>query len=95
MGSDRKNTEPLAELGNIVNQRSDVFSGHSGNNRDEGRRIMHRSIKDAIIHIEQAMLLLKHDEMYGRAEIIVILTLLDDVYQKLWRLERKEEGIEK
>lgn len=56
---------------------------------------MHRSIKDAIIHIEQAMLLLKHDEMYGRAEIIVILTLLDDVYQKLWRLERKEEGIEK
>jgi hypothetical protein len=91
MGSDRKNTEPLAELGDIVNQRSDVFSGHSGNNRDQrGRRMTARAVRDAIIHVEQAMLLLKHDEVYGRAEIIVILTLLDDAYQKLWRIQREQ-----
>jgi hypothetical protein len=92
MGSDRKNTEPLAELGDIVNQRSDVFSGHSGNDCDKGRLIMHRSIQDAIIHVEQAMLLLKHDTVYGDATVLMALSDLDAAHQRLshWLRNNKD-----
>lgn len=93
MGSDRKNTEPLAELGDIVNQRSDVFFGHRGNDCDKGRRIMHRSIQDAIIHVEQAMLLLKHDAVYGNATVLMALNDLDAAHQRLsqWLKDHKDD----
>jgi len=50
---------------------------------------MHRSIQDAIIHIEQAMLLLKHDEVYGNATVLMALSDLDAAHQRLNHIARE------
>ena len=54
---------------------------------------MHRSIQDAIIHVEQAMLLLKHDEVYGRATVLMALSDLDAAHQRLsrWLKDNKDD----
>lgn len=41
------------------------------------------TVRDAIIHVEQAMLLLKHDEVYGDATVLMVLNDLDAAHQRL------------
>jgi hypothetical protein len=53
---------------------------------------MHRSIQDAIIHVEQAMLLLKHDTVYGDATVLMALSDLDAAHQRLSRKLKEDKN---
>ena len=50
---------------------------------------MNKAIRDAIILIEQSMLVLKHDEVFGDAVVQMVLTDLDNAYQRLSRKLRE------
>lgn len=46
---------------------------------------MNKAVRDAIIHVEQAMLLLKHDEVYGNATVLMAINDMDAAHQRLSR----------
>ncbi len=52
-----------------------------------------RAVRDAIIHVEQAMLLLKHDTVYGDATVLMALSDLDAAHQRLsrWLKDNKDD----
>ena len=50
---------------------------------------MNKAVRDAIIHVEQAMLHLKHDEVYGQATVLMALTDLDSAHQRLNHIARE------
>lgn len=53
---------------------------------------MNKAVRDAIIHVEQAMLLLKHDTVYGDATVLMALSDLDAARQRLshWLRNNKD-----
>ena len=93
MGGDREDTEPPAALGDSAYQRVNLFSWDCRNDCDEGESVMNNTVRDAIIHIEQAMLLLKHDTVYGHATVLMALSDLDAAHQRLsqWLKDHKDD----
>jgi hypothetical protein len=54
---------------------------------------MNKAVRDAVIHIEQAMLLLKHDTVYGHATVLMAINDLDAAHQRLsrWLKDNKDD----
>lgn len=53
---------------------------------------MNKAVRDAIIHVEQAMLLLKHDEVYGNATVLMAINDMDAAHQRLSRKLKEDKN---